>query len=402
MTTNRARSDAGFSLLEVLVSTAIMLTVTGAIFTLLNPTGGMFQSQPEVVDIQQRLRIGVDTLTRDLVMAGAGAYSGSQTGSLASFFAPIQPSLQGNIAQYNDPPGTYKTDAISIFYVPSTSGQTSISDPMPNVSAELKVYGESNCPLDASGQTQNLCGFHIGDSVLIYDDTGAYDTMTITQVQDAAAHLQHNQQGDLSKAYGANAKVVRYQGHMYFLDPVKRQLVHYDGYQTVTPVLDEVVGLAFEYYGDPQPPQMVDGNGLKSQAVTYGPTPPAIGAQKGNWPNGENCTIMMDPSNMYQMPRLATLGAAGTGLVKLTAAQLTDGPWCPDATNANRFDADLFRIRKIRVTLRLQTGNSSLRGSLVGGTNSLWTQPGTGTGARLVADQQVRFDVSPRNMNLAR
>ena len=44
---------------------------------------------------------------------------------------------------------------------------------------------------------------------------------------------------------------------MYYLDAVTRQLMHYDGFHTVVPVLDEVVGLNFEYYGDPQPPAMV-------------------------------------------------------------------------------------------------------------------------------------------------
>jgi hypothetical protein len=142
---------------------------------------------------------------------------------------------------------------------------------------------------------------------------------------------------------------------------------------------------------------MLDGNGLKGQDVTYGPKPPAIGVAKGAWPAGENCTIMMQGG--IQQPRLATLG---TGLAKLTAAQLTDGPWCPDAGNSNRFDADLFRVRKVRVTLRLQTGNASLRGNLTSGVDALWSVHGTATGNRMVPDQQIRFDVTPRNMNLGR
>jgi len=399
--TSPQRSERGFSLLEVMVATAIMLTVTGAVFSILNPTGAIFQAQPEVVDMQQRLRIGVDTLTRDLIMAGAGAYSGTQSGTLSGFFAPIQPSRQGALAQYDDGVGAYKTNAITLFYVPSTSSQTTISSSMPSTSAELKVNPESGCPNGA-----NLCGFTTGMQVLIYDDTGSYDTMTITQVQDAAAHLQHNQQGDLSKSYDANAKIVQVQQHVYFLDTTARQLMHYDGYQTVTPVLDEVVGLTFEYYGDPNPPGMKDGNGLSdpNRTVTYGPKPPAIGTDNNGtsgWPKGENCTIKMDPSNQFQTPRLSTLGAGGS-LVLLTQAQLTDGPWCPNATNPNRFDADLFRIRKIRVTLRLQTGNASLRGSMLQGTDSLWVNPGAASGTRVVPDQQVKFDVSPRNLNLIR
>jgi len=398
--TTTSRNDAGFSLIEVLVATAIMLTITGGIFAVLNPTGAIFQAQPEVVDMQQRLRIGVDTLTRDLMMAGAGAYSGSQTGSLAAFFAPVQPAVQGSDPTYDGGsfPAAYRNDAITIFYVPSTSSQTSISQRMPTVSAELKVSPETSCPNGA-----NLCGFTEGMSVLIYDDTGSFDTMTITQVQDQAAHLQHNQQGDLSKQYDIGAKVVQYQDHVYFLDAATRQLKHYDGYHTVTPVLDEVVGLSFEYYGDPQPPVMLDGNGLKSQDVSYGPKPPALGVAKGVWPAGENCTIQVVGG--VQTPRLTALGAAGTGLIKLTAAQLSGsdgGPMCPDGANSNRFSANLFRIRQVRVMLRLQTGNAALRGSLTGGADALFTVPGTGTGARLVGDQQIRFDVSPRNMNLSR
>ena len=304
--TTKPRSDAGFSLLEVLIATAIMLTVTGGVFTLLNPTGGMFQAQPEVVDMQQRLRIGVDTLTRDLVMAGAGAYSGSQSGSLTGFFAPIQPSKQGSLALYDDGPGIFRPDAITIFYVPSTSSQTSISQAMPNASAELKVAAETGCPNGA-----NLCGFTEGMSVMLYDDTGAYDTMTITQVQDNAAHLQHNQQGDLSKSYGIGTKVVQVQDHVYFLDAVKRQLMHYDGYLTATPLLDEVVGLNFEYYGEPAAPALLDG--LKGQDVTYGPKPPAWRRCNNGGADGRARTARFQKVGGIQQPRLANLGAIGTG-----------------------------------------------------------------------------------------
>ncbi len=389
----RVRSDAGFTLVEMLISTAVMLVVTGAVFQVLNPSQGMFKTQPEVSDIQQRLRVGVDTLSKDLIMAGAGAYSGSQSGSLMGFFAPIQPSRQGNVAAYDDGPGVFKTDAITLFYVPTTGTQTSITDPMPNVSAELKVDSTApNCPPDALAN----CGFAEGDQVLIYDDSGAYDTMTVTEVQTAAAHLQHNQQGDLSKAYGPGTKVTRMAEHVYFYDSTALQLMHYDGFQTILPVLDNVVGVNFEYYGDPTPPTMkrpgVD------QTVTYGPKPPALGVTQNAWPAGENCTIQVVAGQ--QQSRLTTLGGPTSGLVQLTAATLTDGPWCPNALSSNRFDADLLRIRKVRVTLRVQTGDASLRGAVSTG---LFVKPGTSVdGLHRVPDQQIRFDISPRNMNLGR
>jgi hypothetical protein len=103
------------------------------------------------------------------------------------------------------------------------------------------------------------------------------------------------------------------------------------------------------------------------------------------------------------VPRLAALGASGPGLARLTDAQLTDGPWCPDALSENRYDADLFRIRKVRVAIRLQTGNPRLRAVLGGARSALFANPGTATSAvRTVPDQSIVFDVAPRNMNVDR
>ena len=74
-----------------------MLTVTGAIFGLMNPAQGTAQAQPEVADLQQRMRVGTETLFKELVMAGAGPYQGATTGSLVNFFAPILPRRMGGL-----------------------------------------------------------------------------------------------------------------------------------------------------------------------------------------------------------------------------------------------------------------------------------------------------------------
>jgi len=375
-----------------------MMTVTAGVFTVMNPSGGIFQAQPEMADVQQRLRVGVDTLKHDLVMAGAGAYSGPLSGSLSGFFASIMPYRQGSVAAMDDGPGVFRADAITIFYVPSTNSQSSITDPMPNVSAELKVADQPNCPSTGAAKDP-LCGFKEGMQVLIYDETGSFDTMTITEVQGDAGHLQHNQQGDLSKAYGPGAKVAQVLQHVYYLDTTTDQLMHYDGYQTAVPVVDNVVALDFEYYGDPDPPTLrrpgID------RSTTYGPTPPALGVAQAPWPAGENCTMIVVAGQ--QQSRLPALGAPGGGLVRMTAADLTDGPWCPNADSPNRFDADLFRVRKVRVSLRVQSGNPDFRSSIGTGGDALFLRPGTSRGGyKQVPDQAIRFDVSPRNLNLGR
>jgi len=90
----------------------------------------------------------------------------------------------------------------------------------------------------------------------------------------------------------------------------------------------------------------------------------------------------------------------GTGpLVKLTKTMLTNGPWCPDSTTESRYDADLLRVRKVKVTMRVQVGQKSLRGA----DTTLFLRPGTSMGgARFVPDQEIAFEVSPRNINFGR
>ncbi len=388
----RHSREHGFSLIEMTVSMGLMLVVTGSIFSLLNPGQGNFVAEPEVADMQQRTRVAADTLYKDLVMTGAGSYAGDNPMALSYFFAPVMPFRQGRLQ--DDPPGTFRTDAITLMLVPATTAQSTIAQDMPAKSAELKVTEDPNCPPSKADQ---LCGFKEGMSVLIYDESGSYDLFSITEVQAQALHLQHNLD-DLGKIYGTGSKIVQIQSHTYYLrtDVATKtyQLMHYDGADNDVPIVDNVVGLEFEYFGDPQPPVTI-GKPLTNPVgpwTTYGPKPPPLTL--------DNCVFMNDGSPV-PAPRLPVLGPGGvtTTLVKLTQAQLTDGPWCPDANSPNRFDADLFRIRKIGVRIRLQTGNDSLRGPA----SALFTYGGTSRGGnKYIPDQEVRFQVTPRNLNLGR
>ena len=56
------------------------------------------------------------------------------------------------------------------------------------------------------------------------------------------------------------------------------------------------------------------------------------------------------------------------------------GPGVPTAASPNRYDADLLRVRAIRVTLRVQAGNPQLRGALGAGEDVLFARPGTSRG----------------------
>ena len=90
------------------------------------------------------------------------------------------------------------------------------------------------------------------------------------------------------------------------------------------------------------------------------------------------------------MPRLATLV-----VVLLHRQFLSDGPWCPDAASTYRFDADLFRVRRIDVLVRVQASMPRFRGM----NPLMFANPGTALAPLwLVPDQEVRLSVTPRNL----
>jgi hypothetical protein len=366
------RHDAGFTLVELLISTAIMMIVTGAIFTVLTPSQRGSQAQPETADMQQRMRVGAETLFKELVMAGAGPYQGNSTGSLVNFFAPILPRRLGRV----DPDPTTgadsaKTDTITLIYIPNSYSQTTISDRMPVVAAELKVLHQSNCPT-----AKALCGFEVGMDIVIFDKLGNFDTFSITEVQEAAGHMQHRQQ-DLNHLYEPGAQVTEIVSNTYYLNRDTNQLMRYDALFDDIAIVDDVVDLRFDYYGDPQPPMF--------------PRPDPLGTPTS--PGAANC--LYDADGSYIGPGVLT--PTDGSLVALTSADFTDGPFCGSGPNV--FDADLLRIRKIRVSLRMQAAAPGLRGA----DTTLFRNPGTAReAARTIPDYLLTFEVSPRNLNLAR
>jgi hypothetical protein len=86
-----------------------------------------------------------------------------------------------------------------------------------------------------------------------------------------------------------------------------------------------------------------------------------------------------------------------SGLVPLSASELTDGPWSPDASAPTRWDADLERVRAVAIVLRVQSAVAALRGPA----GTLFMHGGTAHDrSRWAPDVTLHFRVAPRNLNL--
>jgi prepilin-type N-terminal cleavage/methylation domain-containing protein len=101
----RAATVRGFSLIELVVAMAIMLAVTSSMFGLVHSARTIFELDLERADMQQRARVSMATLSKDLIMAGAGLQAPA-----------IAPFRRGE--ENPDLPGSAFLDRISVRYLP--------------------------------------------------------------------------------------------------------------------------------------------------------------------------------------------------------------------------------------------------------------------------------------------
>jgi prepilin-type N-terminal cleavage/methylation domain-containing protein len=395
VTRKRSSARQGFSLVELLLAMTIVLVIMAGVFVAIGPSTEAFSMEPEVADQQQRVRVVADAIARDLRAAGRGG-SRSGSGLLIDQFAAILPFRQGR--RLADPPGTFRTDALTLLSATSDAVYTTLAQPLPAADASVRINLDPGCQVfDPS------CGFRVGMDVVVFDGTGAFDTFAIAAVQMDLLTLDHHM-ADSGVVYPVGATIAEAASRTYFhkADPATGtfQLIQYDGGSAGdSPVADHVVSLRFDYQGEPRPPAMrIPLGDPFGPWTTYGPKPPLPGVPTSGYPPGENCAFTLDAAQL-PVSRLAALGAGSPGLVPLGAAELTDGPWCPDAASPTRYDADLLRVRAVSVTVRVEAAAGTLRGA--GG--SLFVRPGQSPGPpRWLPDRELRFTITPRNQNVFR
>lgn len=290
----------GSVLLEVLIGAAIACGTCAVLFQLAVAAQAAVATQGSAADQQQRLRVAAEAVRRDLVMAGAGPSRGASSGPLIRVLPPVLPSRIG--LTNPDPELTARGDRISIVYVPEAREQAILRSAMATPASPLAIDGAPVCAA-ATG-----CGFAAGERAIVYDPSGGgapYELLTIGAVDPARDLLMPA--APLSYAYAAGARVALVRVRVYHLDTPTRRLMVYDGDRTEMPLVDRVVNMRVTYLADPRPDVV-----------------PSI--------------------------PLADLG--GTAPKPLSLTQLGDGPVAGLAPH--RYDADLLRVRRIRITLTVQ------------------------------------------------
>jgi type IV pilus assembly protein PilW len=114
--------ERGFTLVEILVAMSVMTIVTGAIYGVFFSSNRSYRTQERVVDAQQKVRMGIDFMMRDIRMAGydpkgnatdavegGGAGIKSATATQIRFASDMD--MDGTIEEANRERVTYTYDA---------------------------------------------------------------------------------------------------------------------------------------------------------------------------------------------------------------------------------------------------------------------------------------------------
>jgi hypothetical protein len=385
------RGHSGFTLAELVVAAAVTVVALGLAASLLHPVSVAFHALPEAADAQQRLRIAAQTLAEDIMNAGAGPASG-WAGRAVPTWPAVFPCRWAGEPLGSRPGSCAGQDAISLVATAYAAPQAMVAEDVPAPSGAIRVASLSACAL-----SHPACRFHDDARALVADGSGAWDLLRMSAVSADGSTLEHAG-SPLTRLYKAGAIISEVGSSAYSLqvDPatgVSQLRKSIDGSSDM-PLLDHVTSLRFEYFGRAEAPVILaDGEPLWRR-TSYGPLPPPVGVDDllDVWPPGENCQFFRTDGQPF--PRQAALPAEADGLARLPPDVFADGPWCPDEASLNRYDADLLRIRFVRITLRVQAHSAAVRGLDA----RLFAQPGAGReGSRLVPDLEVRVDVALRN-----
>ncbi len=339
----------------------IALMLAAAVVAALTAHGSASRAQPAAINLVQRARAAVAVVEADLLLAGAGVDEGPAAGGLVCCLPPVTPRRVGLLGA--DSPGTARPDVITVAFVPLGATASTLAAPLVGGVPLLTLAPAPPCPPGVPA-----CGIPDGSAVLVFDRRDYHDYFRLSAPPGVPATLTPRQSGPWT-AFDVGAVVSPVETHTYYFDAARRQLRHYDGYRSDVPVVDNVVSADFSYLGDDMPP-------------VY-PQPP-VGVA--------NCLY---DSAGRRWPWVVASSGGRAGLVDLPLSAFRDGPWC--GAGDNRFDIDLLRVRRVRMSLRLQAPDQ-LRAS-----GALFALPGTSLSAmRMVPDMRLVADVAPRNLNAGR
>jgi len=226
------RTERGFSVVELLVAAAVLMTVCGAVLGLLYRGLAATPVLEETTDLHQRARVASAAFAADARAAAAG----TADGPLTRLIAPAEP--RGPL----DPPGSTAGGVITFRHAVPRGAVGRLAQPLTPADT-IAILEAAGCP---TGTT--ACGFTAGSRALILDVAGLAAFITIDAIGPGTLAIL-DPPGGRAATLAAGAVVVEATEVTYTFDSPSRQLRRTEGGGTFV-VADNVVDASFAFLGE--------------------------------------------------------------------------------------------------------------------------------------------------------
>jgi type II secretory pathway pseudopilin PulG len=203
----RGCSEAGFTMIELLVSVAMFIVIGGAAFSLFRQHAPLFTRQQNLTGLNITMRNAVAQMQMDIVNAGTGYYPGTNFPDW-----PIGVTIQNNPASttcFDATTHTYTStcfDTLNVIAMDPTTPPSHPSDIGSNCVSTTSSVLFANPPTGITAATL-ASYYHSGDQILVVKSDGSQMTTTMLSkdgtVSGGKVQLQHNPTaGDGSNSSG--------------------------------------------------------------------------------------------------------------------------------------------------------------------------------------------------------
>lgn len=230
------RRSHGFSVIELLIALAIVLSIAGLLAQVVAPGRLAFERVPADLDLHQRGRAVIDVIARAVRSTATDVAATTALGA----FADLLP-----VIALSDPDGAggrYSTLTVMAPVANAAQGTLEIDQA---AAAAALTLATTTCP-----NVKEVCGFRPGTTAVITDGAGHHDVFIVASTSAASRALTADRV--FSHVYPAGSAVIEIDRHTYALG------VQGDGSYSLLretpagasqPVVDHVAALSFQASG---------------------------------------------------------------------------------------------------------------------------------------------------------
>lgn len=230
------RRSHGFTVIELLIALAIVLSIAGLLAQVVEPARLAFERVPAELDLHQRGRTVIDVIARAVRSTDTDVAATTGLGA----FADLLP-----VVALTDPDGAggrYSTLTVMAPVANAAQGTLEIDQAAPAAALTLATTA---CP-----DVKEVCGFHPGTTAVIMDDAGHYDVFIVASTLAASRTLTADRA--FSHVYPAGSAVIEIDRHTFALavqGDGSYSLLRSTAAGAAQPVVDHIAELSFQTSG---------------------------------------------------------------------------------------------------------------------------------------------------------